>query len=350
MTGKPRFARLKPREMHRTIALAGFAAPIAAIAIAVAIPVMPAAHAQGIGNIFSDPVPRPPGNIPRGNQPTPEDDDEVPALPQGGRVLPSRPQISNLPGPVQSQPLAPPPGTTVVPQNAPPPVQPPQPGQPPQNNAAVPPGGNNPLPGLPPGQRQPRGTPQTPASLQPGDEIVQEPPPSKIINKKATFSGLDKITGRIINFDEDIGETVQFGALRVKTDACYTRPATEAANTDAFVEVDEITLQGEVKRIFSGWMFAASPGLHGVEHPIYDIWLTDCKGPETTVVSAQPDPPKPAAPTTPAGQKRPAQQKQAVPRPPPPQAQPQPYQQTQQQPPPPPPPQQQPGGLFSIFR
>ena len=82
----------------------------------------------------------------------------------------------------------------------------------------------NPLPGLPPGQRQPRGAPQAPASLQPGDEIVQEPPPSRIVNKKATFSGLDKITGRIINFDEDIGETVQFGALRVKTDACYTRP------------------------------------------------------------------------------------------------------------------------------
>ena len=113
----------------------------------------------------------------------------------------------------------------------------------------------------------------------PATRCVTEPPAQKITNKKASFSGLDKITGRIINFDEDIGETVQFGALRVKTDACYTRPSTEAANTDAFVEVDEITLQGEVKRIFSGWMFAASPGLHGVEHPIYDIWLTDCKGP-----------------------------------------------------------------------
>ncbi|MEI4878423.1 DUF2155 domain-containing protein, partial [Klebsiella pneumoniae] len=90
-------------------------------------------------------------------------------------------------------------------------------------------------------------------SLQPGDEVVQEPPAQKVINKKASFAGLDKITGRIINFDEEIGETVQFGALRVKTDACYTRPATEAANTDAFVEVDEITRQGEVKRIFSGW-------------------------------------------------------------------------------------------------
>jgi hypothetical protein len=176
--------------------------------------------------------------------------------------------------------------------------------------------------------------------------VVTEPPAQKILNKKASFSGLDKITGRIINFDEDIGETVQFGALRVKTDACYTRPATEAANTDAFVEVDEITLQGEVKRIFSGWMFAASPGLHGVEHPIYDIWLTDCKGPDTTVVTAQPDPPKPATPTQQGASKRAPVQRQAAPRPPP-SPQPQ-FQQTQQQPPPQPQPQQ--GGLFGIFR
>jgi hypothetical protein len=136
---------------------------------------------------------------------------------------------------------------------------------------------------------------------------------------------------------------VQFGALRVKTAACYTRPSTEAANTDAFVEVDEITLQGEVKRIFSGWMYAASPGLHGVEHPVYDIWLTDCKGPDQTIVSAQPDPPKTAAP--PPAAKRPPQPKQAAPRPPglPPQPQ---FQQQPQQAPPPPPPQQRPGGLF----
>ena len=182
------------------------------------------------------------------------------------------------------------------------------------------------------------------ATLQPGDEVVTEPPASKIVNKKASFSGLDKITGRIINFDADIGETVQFGALRVKTDACYTRPSTEAANTDAFVEVDEITLQGEVKRIFSGWMYAASPGLHGVEHPVYDIWLTDCKGPDQTIVSAQPDPAK-AAPPPPAA-KRPPQPKQAAPRPPGPPPQPQFQPQPQQAPPPPPPPQQRPGGLF----
>ena len=322
--------------MFRTIALTGFAALIAGTAILLA----PPARAQ-IGNIFSDPAPRPPGNVPRGAPPPlPDDEEEVPELPQG-RLLPTpnRPlpgQGVPAPGTVQSQPLAPPPGTTVIPQNTPPAiaVAPPQPGQ----GVAVAPPGANALPGLPPGQRQPKGVPQSPATLQPGDEVVTEPPAQKIVNKKASFSGLDKVTGRIINFDEDIGETVQFGALRVKTDACYTRPATEAANTDAFVEVDEITLQGEVKRIFSGWMFAASPGLHGVEHPIYDIWLTDCKGPETTLVNAAPtEPPKPAAP--PPVQKR-APPKQAQRPPPPPQPQ------FQQQPQPPP----QPGGLFGIFR
>ena len=323
--------------MFRTIALTGFAALVAASTISLA----PTARAQ-IGNIFSDPPLRPPGAIPRGNpqQQQPQqldDDEEVPELPRG-RLLPTpnRPapgQGVPAPGSVQTQPLAPPPGTTVVPQNTQPgiAVAPPQPGGPGTANA--------PLPGLPPGQRQPKGgVPPASASLQPGDEVVSEPPASKVTNKKASFSGLDKITGRIINFDEDIGETVQFGALRVKTSACYTRPSTEAANTDAFVEVDEITLQGEVKRIFSGWMYAASPGLHGVEHPVYDIWLTDCKGPDQTIVSAQPELPKPAPP--PPVAKRPPP-KQAAPRPPPTGLPPQP--QFQQQPPPQ---QQRPGGLF----
>ena len=114
-------------------------------------------------------------------------------------------------------------------------------------------------------------------SPQPGDEVIPEPPSQKIANKGALFSGLDKITGRIISFDVAVGETVQFGALQVTPRICYTRPPTEAANTDAFIEVDEVTLQGEVKRIFTGWVFASSPGLHAVEHPIYDVWLTDCK-------------------------------------------------------------------------
>ncbi|WP_421722964.1 DUF2155 domain-containing protein [Bauldia sp.] len=99
----------------------------------------------------------------------------------------------------------------------------------------------------------------------------------RITNPVAVFSGLDKITGRIISFDVYIDETVQFGALQVTPRVCYTRPPTETPLTDAFVEVDEITLDRKVRRIFSGWMFAASPGLHAVDHPVYDVWLADCK-------------------------------------------------------------------------
>src|ERR1700709_590860 len=139
--------------MFRTIARTGLAALIAATTISLA----PPARAQ-IGNIFSDPAPRPPGNIPRGGyQQQPDDDEEVPELPQG-RLLPTpnRPppgQGVPPPGSVSSQPLAPPPGTTVIPQNTAPgiAVAPPQPGQ---GVAVAPPG--NPLPGLPPGQRQPK--------------------------------------------------------------------------------------------------------------------------------------------------------------------------------------------------
>ena len=98
----------------------------------------------------------------------------------------------------------------------------------------------------------------------------------KIKNPVAVFSGLDKITGRIISFDVYIDETVQFGALQVTPRVCYSRPSTAAPLTDAFVEVDEITLARKVRRIFTGWMFAASPGLHAVDHPVYDVWLTDC--------------------------------------------------------------------------
>jgi hypothetical protein len=240
--------------------------------------------------LFGSP-PRPPSGVPGGRQQPqqappqqgyPQYPDQQQYQPQygGPQYPPQARQAPPPPGGVQSQPLPPPEGTA----------------------AAIDPGrapdGPSPLPGLPPGQRQPPGTPQpADTSPQPGDEVVAEPPSQKIPNKGALFSGLDKITGRIITFDAAIGETVQFGALQVTPRACYTRPPTETSNTDAFIEVDEVTLQGDVKRIFTGWMFAASPGLHAVEHPIYDVWLTDCKNP---VVAAAPPPD--TAPPVPAAQ------------------------------------------------
>lgn len=287
--------------MLRTLAFSGLTACV------LLLPQL--AHAQ-FGPFFGDPPPRPPGGIPRGAPPPPIDDDEdVPELPQG-RLLPTpnrplpRGEAAPPPGSYQTQPLPPPPGTMVVPQTARP-VAPP----PPAVANAPPASAPQAAPTAPaaPTPRQPRGpAPALPPTLLPGDEVATDPPAQKITNKKATFNGLDKITGRITSFDVDTGETVRFDALRVTPAACYTRPATEAANTAAFVEVDEITLQGEVKRIFSGWMFAASPGLHGVEHPIDDIWLTGCKEPDQTVVAAQPEPAPPA--------KAPAPQKRAPPK------------------------------------
>src|SRR5437016_5303793 len=249
----------------------------ALVAVAVPLGALPgAAQFNPFGTIFGSPPPRPPGSVPGGRQQigTPPPAQSVPAPtneppgyyppPAGGAV-----------GAIQSQPL-PPPGAS-------------QPNQ-----------GPAPLSGLPPGQRQPRGTPQPfdPATP-PADEVIAEPPSQKITNTGALFSGLDKITGRIINFDVTIGETVQFGALQLTPRACYTRPPTETANTDSFIEVDEVTLQGEVRRIFTGWVFAASPGLNAVEHPIYDIWLTDCKGPVIAAVQPPVEPPAAAAPARP---------------------------------------------------
>ena len=100
---------------------------------------------------------------------------------------------------------------------------------------------------------------------------------ARIANPVAVFSGLDKITGRITSFDVYVGETVQFGALQVTPRVCYNRDDTEAQKVDSFVEVSEITLDRKIRRIFTGWMFAESPGLNAVEHAVYDVWLKSCK-------------------------------------------------------------------------
>lgn len=104
----------------------------------------------------------------------------------------------------------------------------------------------------------------------------------RITNRVAVFAGLDKITARITTFEVAIDDTRLFGALEVTPRACFTSPPTEPPKTTAFVEVDELLHDDAPQRIFTGWMFADSPGLHGVEHPVYDVWLTDCKEPTGT--------------------------------------------------------------------
>jgi hypothetical protein len=290
---------------------------VAAIATAVALGLVVPAAAQ-FGWIFGDP-PRPPSNVPGGRpqqppqQPYPRDPDYPPLPPANppANYPPPDYQPGGQPSGIQSRPLPPPPGAALDPA--------PRAPLPPPSGAALEPAPRAPsgpppsvaptnlTPNLGPAPRGPRGQQPADTSPQPGDEVVTEPPPQRIVNKSALFSGLDKITGRIISFDVAIGETVQFGALQVTPRTCFTRPTTETQNTDAFIEVEEVTLQGEVRRIFTGWVFAASPGLHAVEHPIYDIWLTDCKNP---VVVAEPVAPAPTPAAAPPPRNPPAQPKQ----------------------------------------
>jgi hypothetical protein len=251
----------------------------------------------GYGQQYSPP---PPGY---GQQQPPQGYGQQPPPPGYGQQYSPPPGQGRQQSGIQAQPLPPPPGAPAaqgIPPMSPAPARaaPQQPAPAPQQAVTAPP------PGAP--NSQTANPPPADATAKPDDTIVTEMPTQKIANARAVFSGLDKITGRIISFDAAIGETVQFGALQVTARVCYTRPPTEATNTDAFVEVDEVTLKGEIKRIFTGWMFASSPGLHAVEHPIYDVWLTDCASPDTPTPVAQSTPPAPAAGVTPRAA-RPAQ-------------------------------------------
>jgi hypothetical protein len=120
----------------------------------------------------------------------------------------------------------------------------------------------------------------------------------RIENGVAVFAALDKVTARTSKFAVSLNETVQFGALKVTPRACYSRPPTEQPKTTSFVEVDEIELDGHEKRIFTGWMFAESPGLNAVEHPVFDVWLTDCQKPKGTVAQRPGEEPADASPGT----------------------------------------------------
>ena len=111
-----------------------------------------------------------------------------------------------------------------------------------------------------------------------------------IKNPVAIFAGLDKIMGITKNFEEKVGEDVKFSNLIIKAEVCNTTPITEDPKTAAFVEIDEIRKDDSKKRIFSGWMFAESPGLNSLEHPVLDVWLVGCKDPNA------PPPPVEAAP------------------------------------------------------
>jgi hypothetical protein len=134
----------------------------------------------------------------------------------------------------------------------------------------------------------------------------------KIPNRIAVFAFLDKVTARISTKPIPLNQTFQFGSLKVTPRACFTRPATEEPKTTTFVEVDDQKLDGTTQRIFSGWMLAQSPGLHAVEHPVYDVWLTDCQKPAGGAAPVAKAPAAPAATEASAADTADAQQPDAA--------------------------------------
>jgi hypothetical protein len=95
----------------------------------------------------------------------------------------------------------------------------------------------------------------------------------------AILQGLDKTTARISTIEAPIGQSVQFGVLRIVVRACIKRPPEEPPETSAFLEIDEVRPgdEGKPQRLFSGWMFKSSPALSALEHPVYDVGVLDCK-------------------------------------------------------------------------
>ena len=102
----------------------------------------------------------------------------------------------------------------------------------------------------------------------------------RVDNVIAVFAALDKVTAAVKQVTVQLNQIGEFRTLKITPRACYTRAPTEPPRTSTFVEIDEILFDGKEKRIFTGWMFAESPGLNPLLHPVFDVWLTACSQPQ----------------------------------------------------------------------
>lgn len=89
--------------------------------------------------------------------------------------------------------------------------------------------------------------------------------------------GLDKITGRAFDIVAPLNTPVKFATLTITARYCYSTPQSETPETAAFVQIDDTRPEKPTKRVFSGWMYASSPGLNAMQHPLYDVWAIFCR-------------------------------------------------------------------------
>ena len=113
-----------------------------------------------------------------------------------------------------------------------------------------------------------------PALLAP---LLAAVPAAAIEGSIVVLQGLDKVTARVSTFTTEIGETARFGALQIVPRTCNRTPPEEPPESAAYLDIVE-TRPGEAPvDLFHGWMFASSPGLNALEHPVYDVWVLECK-------------------------------------------------------------------------
>lgn len=93
----------------------------------------------------------------------------------------------------------------------------------------------------------------------------------------AVLQGLDKVTARVARIEVPVGQMVRFGALEIAVRSCRKRPPEDPPETAAFLEVWEVKPGEAAVSLFKGWMFASSPALSALEHPVYDVWVLDCR-------------------------------------------------------------------------
>lgn len=90
------------------------------------------------------------------------------------------------------------------------------------------------------------------------------------------LQSLDKASARTMTFEARVGSTVKFGPIYIKVQACRKASPIEPPESASFLQIWEVTPKGESVWIYSGWMFASSPALSPMDHPIYDVWVLDC--------------------------------------------------------------------------
>lgn len=163
--------------------------------------------------------------------------------------------------------------------------------------------------GAPPAAAVPDATAPAAAPSATAPAAPTAPPPGPVTNGHETLvlRALDKITGKAVELLAPLDQPVKFKTLTIVARYCYSTPPSETPETSAFLQIEDHRPDRPKRQVFSGWMYASSPGLNGMQHPLYDVWVISCKtsapGEQPSVVAVSPV--KPVSPNVGADEKMP---------------------------------------------